>query len=46
MHDALAHPEFNGNGGQTMYVTYSHSTGAFSSELRLISVEVQPVKTQ
>jgi hypothetical protein len=43
VHDAQAHPEFNGNGGQTMYVTYSHSTGAFTSELRLVSVELKAV---
>jgi hypothetical protein len=41
VHDAQAHPEFNGNGGQVMYVTYSHSTGAFTSELRLVSVELK-----
>ncbi len=44
VHDAQAHPEYNLNGGQTMFVTYSHSTGSFSSEFRLVSVELQ--KTQ
>jgi hypothetical protein len=46
VHDAQAHPEFNGNGGQIMYVTYSHSTGAFTSELRLVSVELKAAKAQ
>jgi hypothetical protein len=46
VHDALAHPEFNGNDGQIMYVTYSHSTGAFTSDLQLISVEVKAVGPQ
>ena len=39
--DAQAHPEFNANGGQTMFVTYSHATGAFSSEFHLVSVQLQ-----
>jgi len=39
VHDAQAHPECNGNGGQVMCVTYSHSTGAFRNELRLVSTE-------
>ena len=43
VHDAQAHPEFNGNGGQTMYVTYSHSTGAFTSELHLLSVQLKAI---
>jgi len=43
VHDAQAHPEYNGNGGQVMYVTYSHSTGAFTSELRLVSVQLNAV---
>jgi hypothetical protein len=46
VHDAQAHPEFNGSGGQIMYVTYSHSTGPFTSELRLVSVQLKAVKTQ
>ena len=46
VHDAQAHPEYNGNGGQVMYVTYSHSTGAFTSELRLVSVQLKTVNTQ
>ena len=46
LHDAQAHPEYNGNGGQVMYVTYSHSTGAFTSELRLVSVQLRIVNTQ
>ena len=43
VHDAQAHPEFNGNGGQVMYVTYSHSTGAFTSEVHLVGVQLKAV---
>jgi hypothetical protein len=39
--DAQAHPEFNVNGGQFTFVTYTHATGAFSSEQRLVSVQLQ-----
>jgi hypothetical protein len=39
--DAQAHPEYNINGGQTMFVTYSHATGSFSSEFHLVSVQLQ-----
>jgi len=46
VHDAQAHPEYNASGGQVMYVTYSHSTGAFTSELRLVSVRVKAVNAQ
>jgi hypothetical protein len=46
VHDAQAHPEYNGNGGQVMYVTYSHSTGAFTSELRLVSVQLNNTPAQ
>jgi hypothetical protein len=46
VHDAQAHPEYNAGGGQVMYVTYSHSTGAFTSELRLVSVQVKAVNAQ
>lgn len=40
VYDAHAHPEYDANGGQTTYVTYSRSTGAFSSELRLVAVQL------
>ncbi len=46
VHGAQAHPEYNGNTGQVMYVTYSHSTGAFTSELRLVSVQLKAVNAQ
>jgi len=46
VHDAQAHPEYNGDGGQVMYVTYSHSTGAFTSELRLVSVQLKAVNAR
>lgn len=39
--DAQAHPEYNLNGGQTMFVTYSHATGSFSSDFHLVSVQLQ-----
>jgi hypothetical protein len=45
VHDAQAHPEYNGNGGQVMYVTYSHSTGPFTSEMRLVSVQLKALNT-
>lgn len=40
VYDAHAHPEYDANGGQTFYVTYSRSTGPFSSEIRLVSIEL------
>jgi hypothetical protein len=43
--DAQAHPEYNVNGGQTMFVTYSRATGAFSSEFHLVSVQVASVQS-
>jgi hypothetical protein len=40
--DAHAHSEFDVNGGQTIFVSYSRSTPApFSSEVRLVSVKLQ-----
>ena len=39
--DAHAHSEYDSNGGQTIYVTYSRATGAFSSEVRLVAVQLQ-----
>ena len=42
VHDAHAHPEYDVNGGQTIYVTYSRSTPVpFSSEVRLVSITLQ-----
>lgn len=41
VYDAHTHPEYDENGGQTVFVTYSRSTGAFSSEVRLESLELQ-----
>ncbi len=41
--DAQAHPEYNVNGGQTIFVTYTHGTGPFTSEERLVSVQLQLV---
>jgi hypothetical protein len=39
--DAQAHPEYDVNGGQTMFVTYSRGTGPFTSEERIVSVQLQ-----
>lgn len=41
--DAQAHPEYNINGGQTMFVTYSSGsgTGTFSSQFHLVAVQLQ-----
>lgn len=44
--DALAHPEYNLNGGQTMFVSYSHATGEFSSEFHLVSVQIANTATR
>jgi Domain of unknown function (DUF4185) len=43
VYDAHAHPEYDANSGQTIYVTYSRSTPApLSSEMRLVSIELTP----
>jgi hypothetical protein len=39
-YDAQAHPEYNANGGQTMYVTYSRDLGNFRSEIRLVRLDL------
>jgi hypothetical protein len=40
VYDALAHAEYDANGGQTIYVSYSRATPApFSSEMRLVAVQ-------
>lgn len=41
VYDAHSHPEYDANGGQTIFVTYSRATGAFTSEVRLVSVTLQ-----
>ena len=41
VYDAHAHSEYDVNGGQTIFVTYSRSTGTFTSEVRLVSVTLQ-----
>jgi len=41
VYDAHTHPEYDANGGQTIFVTYSRATGTFTSELRLVEVELQ-----
>ena len=47
VYDALAHAEYDANGGQTIFVSYSRATPApFSSEVRLVSVTLQLPTTQ
>jgi hypothetical protein len=41
VYDARSHSEYDLNGGQTVFVTYSRATGAFSSEVRLVSLQLQ-----
>jgi hypothetical protein len=41
VHDAMAHPEYNVDSGRMMFVSYSRSTAAFSSEVRLVSLEIR-----
>ena len=41
VYDAHAHSEYDVNGGETIFVTYSRSTGTFTSEVRLVSVQLQ-----
>jgi hypothetical protein len=41
-YDAHAHSEYDANGGQTIYVSYSRGLPAsFASEVRLVSLELQ-----
>jgi hypothetical protein len=47
VYDALAHVEYDSNGGQTIYVSYSRSTPApFTSQVRLVAVEFQSSNAQ
>ncbi len=41
VYDARCHSEYDLNGGQTIFVTYSRATGAFTSEVRLVSLQLQ-----
>jgi hypothetical protein len=41
VYDAHAHSEYDLNGGQTVYVTYSRSTGSFVSEVRLVALQLR-----
>jgi hypothetical protein len=41
VYDAHAHSEYDLNGGQTLFVTYTRATGTFSSEVRLVSIQLQ-----
>ena len=40
VYDAHLHPEYDVNGGQTIYVSYSRGTGTFSSEVRLVAIQL------
>ncbi len=42
VYDAHAHSEYDADNGRIMYVSYSRSTGTFTSEIRLVSVELKP----
>jgi hypothetical protein len=44
--DAQAHPEYDAGGGRVMYVTYSRATGSFTSEIRVVSIDVTPSPAQ
>lgn len=45
VYDAKAHSEYDVNGGQTIFVSYSRSTPApFSSEVRLVAVQFSSTK--
>jgi Domain of unknown function (DUF4185) len=41
VYDAHAHSEYDLNGGQTIFVSYSRATGEFTSEVRLVEVQLQ-----
>ena len=41
VYDAHSHSEYDSNGGQTIYVSYSRGTGTFTSEVRLVSLTLQ-----
>ena len=47
VYDAHAHPEYDADGGQTIYVSYSRSTPApFTSEVRLVEVQLAKPSAQ
>jgi len=47
VYDAHAHSEYDANGGQIIYVTYSRSTPApFTSEVRLVSIQLARSSSQ
>lgn len=41
VYDAHSHSEYDHNGGQTIFVTYSRQTANFSSEVRLVSLTLR-----
>lgn len=40
IYDPHSHPEYDLNDGETIFVTYSRATGAFTSEVRLVEVQL------
>ena len=40
-YDAQAHSEYDTNGGQTIFVTYSRNLGGFTSEVRLVRLDLK-----
>ena len=40
-YDAHAHSEYDLNGGQTIFVSYSRATGEFTSEMRVVEVQLK-----
>jgi hypothetical protein len=47
VYDAHAHPEYDADGGQTIYVSYSRSAPApFTSEVRLVEVQLAKPSAQ
>jgi hypothetical protein len=40
-YDAQAHSEYDANGGQTIYVTYSRDHGDLTSEVRLVRLDLK-----
>lgn len=47
VYDAHAHSEYDANGGQTIFVSYSRATPApFTGEVRLVSIELAPASAQ
>ena len=46
VYDAVAHPEFDLDGGRVIHVTYSRSTGFLQGEFRVVRVELGRVEPE